>query len=421
MQSNSFYRRPLPEGLVHFACAEGRAIFREALAEGNLEGWFALAEQFHTQADPAFCGLGTLVVALNALGVDPGRLWKGPWRWYSEELLDCCLPLDTVRSAGVTLDQFACLARCNGATTQTHRATESSLGVFRADLRAAATTPAGSVVAAAYSRRALGQTGDGHYSPVAGIHAKRDLALVLDVARFKYPPHWVPIATLWEAMQTLDPATGRSRGWVTLRRRELGAAVLFRLSDARLPWAEIARRMLVDLPSALCALKPERAGDIAQALVRIMPPDTVSALTTVTASLETLAPEHRAQAVALREALRATKLHAEVVRALKARDLTPANESPVEVWTMLLLALPDATFEGLAPAARDELAALRRTDALPAILRTEAEILREQMVALDEAYGASEESCTRCGPTGSDVRPGDTCQPSGRPETPPLV
>jgi hypothetical protein len=97
------------------ASAEGRALFREALAEGNLEGWFALAEQFQTQADPAFCGLGTLVVALNALGVDPGRLWKGPWRWYSEELLDCCLPLETVRSEGITLDQFSCLARCNWA------------------------------------------------------------------------------------------------------------------------------------------------------------------------------------------------------------------------------------------------------------------------------------------------------------------
>jgi glutathione gamma-glutamylcysteinyltransferase len=110
----SLYRRPLPPQLVAFAAPEGRAWFDAARAEGGMEAFFPLIEQFHTQADPAFCGLGTLVVALNALGVDPGRLWKGPWRWFSEELLDCCTPLERVRAQGVTLDELACLARCNG-------------------------------------------------------------------------------------------------------------------------------------------------------------------------------------------------------------------------------------------------------------------------------------------------------------------
>src|SRR5438105_6644694 len=88
MSAEGFYRRPLPDSLIPFSSAEGRVIFREALARGHMEGYFALSEQFHTQSDPATCGLSTLVVALNALAIDPGRLWKGPWRWYSEELLD---------------------------------------------------------------------------------------------------------------------------------------------------------------------------------------------------------------------------------------------------------------------------------------------------------------------------------------------
>ena len=36
---------------------------------------FLLAGQFRTQSDPASCGPGTLVVALNALGIDPRRSW----------------------------------------------------------------------------------------------------------------------------------------------------------------------------------------------------------------------------------------------------------------------------------------------------------------------------------------------------------
>jgi len=111
----TLYRRPLPGDAVAFASTEGQRLFREALADGGLGGYFALAEQYQTQSDPAFCGLGSLVVALNALAIDPGRLWKGPWRWFSEELLDCCVSLEQVRAQGVDLDTLACLARCNGA------------------------------------------------------------------------------------------------------------------------------------------------------------------------------------------------------------------------------------------------------------------------------------------------------------------
>lgn len=391
MPDEGFYRRPLPPPLVPFASVEGRALFREALDEGHLEGWFSLAEQFHTQADPAFCGLGTLVVALNALGVDPGRLWKGPWRWYSEELLDCCVSLERVRDRGITLDQFSCFARCNGATAELRRAADAALETLRADLREAASAPGGLVLAAPYSRRVLGQTGGGHFSPIAGFHARRDLALVLDVARFKYPPHWVPVPMLWEAMLPHDPATGRSRGWVLLRRRPLGAALLFHLSDARLPWADVARRLLVDVPAALAAAGPPDAPGVVRAFVRSLPPDAPSMLGTFPVALEALAPEHRDQARALLETLRATPLHAEVRRVLD--DRAPGTECPPqlpEFMTMLLFALPDRAFASVAPAPRAALGALRGVAALAPLLRSEVEVLREQVAALESADGPLE-------------------------------
>lgn len=218
----TLYRRPLPAEAIAFSSDEGRALFAEALAAGGLGGYFALAEQYHTQSEPAFCGLGSLVVALNALAIDPGRLWKGPWRWYSEELLDCCVSLDRVRDEGIDLDTLACLARCNHATAVVHRPDGGADGDAAARLRAAvrdATRGPGAVLIAAYDRAALGQTGAGHYSPIGGYHPGRDLVLLLDVARFKYPPHWVPVERLAAAMRPLDPATGRPRGWVELRRR----------------------------------------------------------------------------------------------------------------------------------------------------------------------------------------------------------
>jgi glutathione gamma-glutamylcysteinyltransferase len=160
--------------------------------------------------------LGSLVVALNALAVDPGRVWKGPWRWFSEDLLDCCVPLADVRLRGVDMDELACLASCNGADVEVRRADRSTLANWRSALATAARGDA--VILAAYDRSALGQTGSGHFSPIGGYHATRDMALILDVARFKYPPHWAPAERLWNAMHAVDPSTGQSRGWIVIRK-----------------------------------------------------------------------------------------------------------------------------------------------------------------------------------------------------------
>lgn len=43
-----------------------------------------------------------------------------------------------------------------------------------------------------------GPTGDGHFSPIGGYSAQEDMVLILDTARFKYPPHWVPLRMLYE-------------------------------------------------------------------------------------------------------------------------------------------------------------------------------------------------------------------------------
>src|SRR5689334_22225187 len=158
--NQTLYRRPLPADATEFSSAAGRELFSEALAAGGLDGYFRLAEQFHTQSEPAFCGLGSLVVALNALAIDPGRLWKGPWRWFSEDLLDCCVSLEEVRRRGLDLDEVTCLARCNGAAVELYRAETSDLTAWRASLTAA--VRGDGVVIASYNRANLDQTGEGH-------------------------------------------------------------------------------------------------------------------------------------------------------------------------------------------------------------------------------------------------------------------
>ena len=231
----SIFRRTLPEEQVAFSSRQGRALFAEAMRDGEVECFFPLSEQFVTQNEPTFCALGSLTMVMNALGVDPRRKWKdepGPgWRWWTDEMFmpkTSCLPsIEDLRKDGVGLDGLALIAAASGADVQLHRAAavgESDTppeteATFREALVAASrTTDAFSVVN--FSRPVLGQTGSGHFSPIGGYHRASDSVLVLDVARFKYPPYWLPLPRLWEATSAIDEDTGLSRGWLRLAAAE---------------------------------------------------------------------------------------------------------------------------------------------------------------------------------------------------------
>lgn len=217
MERRTFHRKPLPASCVAFSSASGRERFRAALAASTADAYFPLAEQFRTQDEPAYCGLSTLVMVLNAMAIDPGRVWKGVWRWFHEDMLGCCKSLDAARREGVSLDEFCCLARCNGAAAAAVRGAD--LGAFRATVVACARDAATGFLCLNYDRGVLGQSGAGHFSPVAAFDAATDSALVLDVARFKYPPHWVPVEDLWAAMADVNPWNDQSRGFFEIAPR----------------------------------------------------------------------------------------------------------------------------------------------------------------------------------------------------------
>ncbi|KAA1088375.1 hypothetical protein PGT21_004160 [Puccinia graminis f. sp. tritici] len=224
--ARSFYQRQLPESCLSFTSDRGKALFRSALADGHLESFFPLASQLVTQHEPSFCGLATLCTVLNALGVDPKRVWKHPWRWFEQDMLDCCRPLESIRKNGITLAEFNCLARCNGLALTSRSPPigppeddpigyQKGLQEFRSHV-ATTTALSSAFLVVSFCRASLGQTGTGHFSPVAGYSAEEDRVLVLDVARFKYPSYWVGLEDLYKSMIPVDPASQRPRGYTIL-------------------------------------------------------------------------------------------------------------------------------------------------------------------------------------------------------------
>jgi len=221
-----FYQRSLPSAQVPFSSLQGRRLFQEALLGGTLESYFFLAEQFRTQDEPTFCGLSTLAMVLNSLRIDPMRTWKGVWRWFNEQNLGCCMGPEEVRETGLNFDMFRCLATCNGADVVAHRSPAAHEGdaakaefvkAFRAAVQAVSRSKDRECLVICYCREALGQTGAGHFSPIGGYHEGSDTVLILDVARFKYPPHWASLADVAEGMSRVDPDMGKPRGFLQLR------------------------------------------------------------------------------------------------------------------------------------------------------------------------------------------------------------
>ena len=138
---------------------------------------------------------------LNALQVDPGRNWKGIWRWYDDynikEMTEQQL------KEGMTLKEFNFLAKRNGARSIAFSPLDGSkisdstikkttYSLFQNCL-AASTKSNYLLMTLNFSRKALGQTGSGHFSPIAAYNSTKNLALVLDVAKFKYDSYWCPV------------------------------------------------------------------------------------------------------------------------------------------------------------------------------------------------------------------------------------
>jgi hypothetical protein len=182
-------------------------------------------------------------MVLNALGIDPQRLWKGPWRYFSEEKLETCKNIEIIKNDGITFLEFCCISRMNGAQVEKFLASESSKEVFRNEIKKSIQsmkTENESHIVVSFDRSILGQTGTGHFSPIGGFNEEKDMVLILDVARFKYPPYWVSIEMLWESFLSIDNQSGTTRGFAKLSKSIASCSILCHITNKyRAEWKEL--------------------------------------------------------------------------------------------------------------------------------------------------------------------------------------
>ena len=64
------------------------------------------------------------------------------------------------------------------------------------------------------NRKTFGQTGEGHFTPIAAYNNKSDFVLLLDTARFKYNSMWFKTSLVFESLKPLDKTTNKIRGFI---------------------------------------------------------------------------------------------------------------------------------------------------------------------------------------------------------------
>ena len=178
-----------------------------------------------TQEDGGSCFRASATTVLNALSmhgiaapVDKGPLGLLGNYWTQDNVVaspcavgNCSYP----HCIGATLEEAARALSCvDGVRVQPIHARDTLL-TSAADLSALLKlelSTAGRHIIANFIGNAMDLNHHGHFSPTVAYHPGRDMALVLDVSRYKYSPWWVPVSLLYKGLDTTDTGAKKQRG-----------------------------------------------------------------------------------------------------------------------------------------------------------------------------------------------------------------
>lgn len=187
------------------------------------QAYWPLATYFETQRNQAYCSVATSVIALNALGLPrPATALYPDFPFFTQQ--DFFSGVDKriadpeiVAREGMTLDQLSAVLTHYPVAVEKVSADALDAGQLRELLKKHLREP-DRFVLFNFNRSFIGEIGSGHWSPLAAYHEASDTVLLMDVARYKYPPVWVPLADLLRGAQDHDSLSGKARGLLVISR-----------------------------------------------------------------------------------------------------------------------------------------------------------------------------------------------------------
>jgi len=183
--------------------------------------FFFVQPYVESQQNLAFCGPASIASTLNSLDIPrPAAGPLFPYRFFTQENIftpatQRIKSATQVSLSGMTLAEVTAFFNVLGVKATSYYADQLNLDQLRTLIRAALEGPKTRILVN-YSRKPLGQAGGGHVSPLGAYDENTDSVLLLDVAKFKYPPVWIALTDLLAAVSTTDTDSGKSRGIVVV-------------------------------------------------------------------------------------------------------------------------------------------------------------------------------------------------------------
>ncbi|MCD6045736.1 MAG: phytochelatin synthase [Gammaproteobacteria bacterium] len=215
-----YAQQNVPSNLITLDSDLGQKLFYES---NHKQSYWRLSEFFVSQEGLSWCAIASDVMALNALNVTPPLTVKYyPYSMFTQDdffgadQLRVTTPAKVYHS-GVTLDENAKLLASYGLKVSTRHADKrTSIEKFREEAISAVSST-DRIVLINFCREVIGEVGCGHFSPLAAYDQSVDKFLLLDVARYKYPPVWISTKELYQSMsQGLDSLSNMHRGYIVI-------------------------------------------------------------------------------------------------------------------------------------------------------------------------------------------------------------
>jgi hypothetical protein len=203
-------------GVVYWDSPEGRLMRARIPADAD---YWQLIPNFATQQTQSYCAVASAVIVLNSMPIKkPVDPIYEPYAYFTQgnfftPEVSKVISAQTVLAQGMTREEMVETLSRHGVRALSVAGDTYSDESLRAALKTALGDD-GQFVLANYFRGTFGQVGGGHWSALAAYDAQTDSVLILDVARYKYPPAWVSISLLRQSIATLDTTSGKSRGLV---------------------------------------------------------------------------------------------------------------------------------------------------------------------------------------------------------------
>ena len=212
---------PIPVDLFPLTHPVGQ---QRLLESTYAQAYWGIANYFETQRNQAYCSVASSVIALNALGVPrPANSQYPDFVFFTQDSffskIDPALAdPKAVSVEGMTLQQLTKVLAGFPVKVDSRYGSEMSIDEFRTAMKDNLRY-SDRVVLLNFDRKSLNEVGGGHWSPLAAYHPASDSVLVMDVARYKYPPLWVSVKELFAGTQGLDSVSGKSRGVVVISKQ----------------------------------------------------------------------------------------------------------------------------------------------------------------------------------------------------------